>query len=88
MNHASQKSQNLGDVTAVLADVLFRGADVSGEKCLHATGFGEEISRMAQLRRLNGDSSLQVEDVLLAEQIELPRPPAELVVKEGIVVRP
>jgi hypothetical protein len=61
---------------------------IGREKGLDAGRRREEIGCVPQLRCLDGDHPGEVKDVLLAKKVEPPRPPAELAVEEGIVVRP
>src|SRR5271166_695294 len=87
VNHAPQKAQPLGGVVAVSPDVVLRDLGIQGEKGIHASGPGEHVSRVAQLRGLHNDRLLNLENVFLPKQINPACPARKLAIAERIVVR-
>ena len=65
MDDPAEKAQHLSDIAAVLPNVFLGGPGVDGEKCLRATGFGKDVSRMAQLGSLDDRGGLEKKDVLV-----------------------
>src|SRR5271167_2367818 len=70
MNNPPQKAQPLGCIVAVSPDVVLRDLGVQSEKSIHASGLGEDVSRVAKLRGFDDDGFLNVEDVFLPKQID------------------
>ena len=87
VNHAPQKAQPLGGVVAVSPNVVLRDLGVQSEKGIHASGLGEDLSRVAKLRGFDDDSFLNVEDIFVAKQVHSACPACELAIEERIVVR-
>jgi hypothetical protein len=71
---------------AILSDGFLRGGEVSSEEGFDALGLGKQVSRVSQLRCLDGDHLGEVEDILLTEKVESPCPLAELVVVERVII--
>src|SRR5271166_5470975 len=70
MNRPPQKAQPLGYIVAVPTDVVFRDLGVQSEKGIHASGFGEDVSRVAKLRSFHDNAFLNVENVLIPKKID------------------
>jgi hypothetical protein len=79
MNDPAQKAQPLGCIVAVSSDVVLCDLGIHVEKALHASGFGEGVWRVAQLRNFDQNRSLNVEDVFISKQVDSARPAGELV---------
>ena len=88
MNDPPQESQPFRHVGTILPDSLFRGGGVLSEEGFDALGLGKWVCRVTQSRCLDGDRARQIEDILVAEEVMPPRPSAELLVEEGIVIWP
>src|SRR5664280_2856306 len=86
VNHAPQKAQPLGCIIAVSPDVVLRDLGVQSEKGIHASGFGEDVSRVAKLWGFYDDGFLNVENVFLPKQIDPACPACELAIEEWVII--
>ena len=86
MNDASLETKVLGDVVAILADVLLGCACVDGEEGRQIDGLGEDVRGVAGLRNLNDNSPFEVEDVLRAEEVDQACAFGQLAIEKRIVV--
>jgi len=87
MNHASQKLKVLGCIVAVPPDVILCDLGVESKKAIHASGPGEDVCSMAQLRSFNHNRFLNVENVFGSKQIDPARSAGELVIEKQIIIR-
>ena len=87
VNHAPQKAEPFGGIVSVSSNFVLRDLGVQGEKGIHASGLGEDVSRVAQLRGLHNDRLLNLENVFLPKQINPACPARQLAIEERIVVR-
>jgi len=67
---APQESQAFADVISISPNIFLVDPCVQGEEAFHASGFGENIASVAELRGLDHNSRLQIEDVFTAEQVK------------------
>jgi len=86
MNQARLEPQRARNIVTIVADVSFCDFGVRGQESLHAFRLGKDVGSMAQLRRLSHNRPFQVENVLVAEQVNAACPTRELAVEKGIVV--
>src|SRR5260370_37678921 len=86
VNEPAQKAEPFGYVTAVVSNVILREAHVNGQKLGHVDGLREEVSRVAQLRRLHDHGPLKIEYVFRPKQVNATSTHAELLVIERVVV--
>jgi hypothetical protein len=59
----SQKAEPFIHVAALVPNVVLCDASVHDQKFSHAGGLGEEISRVAKLRRFHDHCPLKIEDI-------------------------
>src|SRR5271166_4710892 len=87
VNHASEKAQPFCCIIAVPTDVVLGDLRIQSEKGIHASGLGEDVSRMAKLRGFYGHGFLHVENVFLPKQIDPACPACELAIEERVIIR-
>ncbi len=87
MNHAAQKTQPLGRIVAVSPNVVLRDLGIQSEKAIHAPGFGEDVSRVAELRGFDDHGFLNVENVFFPKEIDPACPAGQLAIEERVIVR-
>src|SRR5262249_42112269 len=73
VHNSAKETQALGNIVAVDANVFFARPAIERQKTLHAGRLREQIGGVPELRRLHDDSA-GIEDALLSEEIESPRP--------------
>ena len=71
MNDAPQESQPFVDVISIQPNIFLSNSGVQGEEALHASGLGENVGSMAELRRLDHNGRLQIEDLFTTKQINV-----------------
>ena len=67
---APQESQAFADVISISPNIFLVDPCVQGKKAFHASRFGENVGSVAELRGLDHNSRLQIEDVFTAEQVK------------------
>src|SRR5207245_2596239 len=64
VDNPAEKPQSLCDITAIVPDVLLRGADIGRQELLHGSGFGKQVGRVTQLWSFDDGSLFKIENVL------------------------
>ena len=75
VDYAAQKTEALGGIVAVSANVVFRDLGVQSKKAIHVAGLGKDIRRVTTLRGFDDHCFLYVENVFLPKQIGPTRTP-------------
>src|SRR5215469_16104846 len=85
VDDAPQEAQPFTHVILIAPDILLGDSCIQGEETFHASWFSKDVGSMAELRRLNHDCLLQVEDVFTRETGRCA--PRKLAVKKWVIIR-
>jgi hypothetical protein len=86
VDDAPRESEPFADVVTVASNVLLADLDIQGEEALHTSGLSENVSSVSQLRRLDYDSFVEIENIFITEEIDPPSAARKLVVEVRVIV--
>jgi hypothetical protein len=87
MDETAQEAEFLSHVTAILENLFPGDLTVDRQEFGNTAGLGEEVSRVARLRRLHDYRLLKIEDVFRPKEVKATSTLAKLLVIESVVVR-